>query len=696
MPTLKQMPIEADNIPMRDAFSLLANTNTSFFLTGKAGTGKTTFIRNALATIGKRFLILAPTGIAALSAGGQTIHHFFGLQLGVLGNNDSGWMNPVNLKLLQEVGVDTIIIDEVSMVRCDVMDAVDRTLRNALKTTVPFGGIQMVFVGDLYQLEPVVTDQERPTLRELYGTDEFHFFNAWCIDSHSIPKIELSRMYRQQDSGFIELLGRVREGSQTDEDIETLNTRTGNGTSDSDYQITVTSFNRDADAINSRQLAALPGEEHLFRARYEGDCASLAGAVDETVRLKVGAHVMFFKNDDKYRWANGTMGIVTDISGTEILVRMENGESVKVGQVKWPIVRQEYDRKNRRTKNVEIGAIYQIPLRLAWAVTIHKSQSMTFSNISVDFGRGAFCCGQAYVALSRARSFEGLHLNRPLSAESIMVSPEVSDFSSDVNDRVLIKRELEIARLTDDLVKIMDFDAASLTLLEHALSAGRGGDCGQARELLARFFRIVIDDRHVRPFFPYEGLPPELCADPEFMSAMYLYGARPDLALKVIDKAEEETLNLSYLRLRCYEQMQQWEEFNELAMDLLIELSDWQCDNLPTREFHKIIYTIAWNWNHVNYAHAIRCIITLIDDEYMYKPVFYLLRDIAMSEIRLWRKLDSNPVCAWMVCYDEHRFTSIIKRRTAPEEWEARLDPRFHHVFYDLADALFYFSKDLE
>lgn len=694
MATLSTLPIDADNIPMRDAFSLLANTNTSFFLTGKAGTGKTTFIRNALANIGKKFVILAPTGIAALSAGGQTIHHFFGLPLGVLGNNDFGYINRENLKLLHE-GVDTIIIDEVSMVRCDVMDAIDRTLRRALQTTAPFGGIQMVFIGDLFQLEPVVTEKDRPILRELYETEEFHFFNAWSIDRHSIPKIELNRMYRQQDNWFIDLLGRVREGHQTASDMEALNSRTENSRSDSDYQITLTSFNRDADAINSGHLAELPGEEYLFRARYEGDCASLAGAVDETVRLKAGAHVMFLKNDDEYRWANGTMGVVTDISDTEVLVRMENGESVTVGQIKWPIVRQEYDKKSRRTKNVEIGAIYQIPLRLAWAVTIHKSQSMTFSNISVDFGRGAFCCGQAYVALSRAKSFDGLHLNRPLSNASIMVSREVSEFSSNVNNRVLVERELEIARLADDSVKRMDFDTASQTLLEHAVLAGRSGDCGQALELMARFFHIVIDDRHIKPFFACEGQPEELRKEPEFMAAMHLYGGRPDLSLEIIEKALEETLNLSYLRLRCYEEMNRWEDFNDLSSDLLIELSDWLNSNLPTRDFQKILFTVARNWSHINLRHAVKGIFALMEDVYMYKPVYYLVREIAMSEIRLWHILDSKFNA--MTCSDEKQFAAFIDAQTVPERWALRLNPfLFSNPFEKLFEGLFEFEQELD
>lgn len=694
MATLSTLPIDADNIPMRDAFSLLANTNTSFFLTGKAGTGKTTFIRNALANIGKKFVILAPTGIAALSAGGQTIHHFFGLPLGVLGNNDFGYINRENLKLLHE-GVDTIIIDEVSMVRCDVMDAIDRTLRRALQTTAPFGGIQMVFIGDLFQLEPVVTEEDRPILRELYETEEFHFFNAWSIDRHSIPKIELNRMYRQQDNWFIDLLGRVREGHQTASDMEALNSRTENSRSDSDYQITLTSFNRDADAINSGHLAELPGEEYQFRARYEGDCASLAGAVDETVRLKAGAHVMFLKNDDEYRWANGTMGVVTDISDTEVLVRMENGESVTVGQIKWPIVRQEYDKKCRRTKNVEIGAIYQIPLRLAWAVTIHKSQSMTFSNISVDFGRGAFCCGQAYVALSRAKSFDGLHLNRPLSNASIMVSREVSEFSSNVNDRVLVERELEIARLADDSVKRMDFDTASQTLLEHAVLAGRSGDCGQALELMARFFHIVIDDRHIKSFFACEGQPEELRKDTEFMAAMYLYGGRPDLSLEIIEHDDEETINLSYLRLRCYEEMNRWEDFNDLSSDLLIELSDWLNSNLPTRDFQKILFTVARNWSHTNLRHAVKGIFALMEDVYMYKPVYHLVREIAMSETRLWRILDSKFNA--MTCSDEKQFAAFIDAQTVSERWALRLNPfLFSNPFEKLFEGLFEFEQELD
>ena len=683
---------------MKAALDLVSRTNTSFFLTGKAGTGKTTFIRNILASVSKHFIILAPTGIAALSAGGQTIHHYFGMQLGVLGPNDLGYTRRENIKELRE-SINSIIIDEVSMVRCDLMDAIDRTLRSIMRTTTTFGGFQMIFVGDLYQLDPVVTDADREILRGLYDTEEYHFFNARCMDFISLPKIELSRMYRQRDSEFVEILGRIREGCQEVWDMNTVNSRLDPYREDDDFTVTLTSLNRDAARLNERKLAELPGESRIFLARYEGDCDSIRDVVDERIELKVGARVMFLKNDNDGRWANGTVGNVTELSEKAVAVLLENGLSLVVEPVKWPVVRQEYNKAKRRTENREIGAISQLPLRLAWGVTIHKSQSMTFERLKIDMGRGAFCCGQAYVALSRARSLKGITLNRELHDEDILVSPGVRDFSVGNNDNESVDLELSIADAIDESLRHMDFDSAAQTLLEMSLDAAREGNQRRASEFLRRFFITVVNDRSVTLFFAAEGWNECFRSTPEFGPTFLFYGGSPDAALAMMDEDPEEydDIDMLYIRLRCYEAIGDETRFSELAEDLLVELSDFINEGLPACIFRKILYTIATNWRITGIKLALKCIDSLLEDIYIYKPLFSLIRSIAHSDNSLYLHLckDNRVMPEAITKWDKQKYLDYLDDECEPYVWIDRFDPFFKHPFLDLAESLFHFWSNL-
>ena len=291
METLKRTNPEQYN-----AYQMIANTHNSFFLTGKAGTGKTTFLKEIQKEVSKNFLLLAPTGLAAINLGGQTIHSFFGFKFGVLGPGETGQLNPKKQRLIREI--DTIIIDEVSMVRCDLIDAMDRTLRLYRKNSAPFGGVQMVFVGDMFQLEPVAQQNDREILKEIYGTDRCYFYKAFVIRRYDLPKIEFLKIYRQSDPIFIEILDHFRTGNVTMRDVMRLNSRYVIPGMESDkLKITLATNNRIAKNINDARMAALEGEEFIYTAESEGDIRNLKDSVENELLLKEGAQVMFTRND---------------------------------------------------------------------------------------------------------------------------------------------------------------------------------------------------------------------------------------------------------------------------------------------------------------------------------------------------------------------------------------------------------------
>lgn len=420
------------------AITLAHETNQSFFLTGQAGTGKSTLLKHILSTSKKSVVVLAPTGIAATNVGGVTIHAFFKFPLRPLTPNDVGIPVFPNGSNKYDVihALDTIIIDEVSMASADLIDAIDTSLRlNTGNQGQPFGGKQMIFIGDVFQLEPVSREQSprQDFIKKMYKS--VYFFNAHVFKRFSIKRVELKRIYRQTEDTFMSLLSRVRVGSVTREDIAVLNSRFISRFIVDEYKdaIVLTTVNHRANEFNLNKLHEIKTDEHKYLAEVTGRF-NLENCIAEPILiLKVGARVMLLKNDPEGRWVNGTIGEVTRLESSRIFVRLPNGETFTVVRRVWENVEYKYDKdKNKFTEEV-IGALEQFPVKLAYAITIHKSQGQTFDKVLVDFGSGTFASGQAYVALSRVRSFSGLYLARCVDDSDFYVNKSAVEYEQYLN-----------------------------------------------------------------------------------------------------------------------------------------------------------------------------------------------------------------------------------------------------------------------
>ena len=622
---LKPYDIEPDNLPMRYAYELISKTRTSFFLTGKAGTGKTTFISHVLRTVNKAFVVLAPTGVSAMNAGGRTIHSFFGLHPAVIGPRDIAHVPEYGRDRILGNGwkrirpADTIIIDEVSMVRSDVLDAVDRALRVMKHSAAPFGGLQMVFVGDLYQLEPVVTEFDRPILEENYGTGDYHFFSSWALDSDTLPKIELTKVYRQSDMGFVNLLDRIRTGRADEFDIETLNRTSGDLYCDDDTELRMylSAYRRDADRINEDMMSSLPGSPVTYDAIYKGDCSSWEDVIEPKVTLKVGAQVVFIKNDEGGLWANGTLGVVSGLKTKTVSVILETGEEVSVERETWEATDLTYDWSKRRTVAVVKGYVKQMPLKAAWAVTIHKSQSMTYSRAIVDMGRGAFSAGQVYVALSRVRGLGGLTLVKPITRSSVMVDPNVVRFSGGVNNWEQVALELSVSEATEDLIFQGLFAEASDALFNIFLKAVERNDRYQAETLLERYLLSVIDDRAAL-------CEPGLWKGDSGLvaAALSLYSGDPAKALEILDDEGNDDLDRMYLRMRCHEELSDEDALGDSLDELLFECEQDIDHGAPTIRHRKVLLSALLHPDLVTRKALASAINALLDDIRMYDGLY--------------------------------------------------------------------------
>ena len=364
---------DSTNSEQKLAYEMIAKTSNSFFLTGRAGTGKTTFLKMVQEEVRKNFVVLAPTGVAAVNAGGKTIHSFFGLPLGVLCPWDTGVLNGDKISLVRHI--DTIIVDEVSMVRCDVIDAMDRTLRQARRSSAPFGGVQMVFVGDVFQLEPVVTREDGAILMEYYGAGPYYFYKAAAIERLGLPKIEFRKIYRQSDPAFIEILEHIRTGRATARDLIRINSRVRlPGEGSTKIHIVLTSTRKEAQLLNADRLEALEGDPMVYEAEYEGQMNRQSPGSDvaeDRLVLKVGAQVMFTRNSSFGLWVNGTLGVVESLSDDGVRVRLEDGTVHDVQKAQWENIEYEFDKESKTCKKKVVGSVTQYPLRLAWAITIH-------------------------------------------------------------------------------------------------------------------------------------------------------------------------------------------------------------------------------------------------------------------------------------------------------------------------------------
>jgi len=409
------------------AIDLLENTDKHVLITGKAGTGKSTLLDYFRSTTSKKIAVLAPTGVAAINVRGQTIHSFFNFKADVTLDSVKRVVEEVP-NLYSELEV--IVIDEISMVRADLLDCVDKSLRLNCKSKKPFGGKQMIFFGDLYQLPPVVTSSEKRYFKEAYTSP--YFFSAKVMEKIDLEVVELLKVYRQEDEEFIEILNAIRHGEVNQQILEKLNTRFNPNfePSTEKFYVYLTSRNDKAHEINKGHLQRLPGKLYSFEAQIFGDFDEGSYPADPVLYLKKGAQVMFLNNDPEGRWVNGSVGEVLDVDEIEkvIFVRLEEGEMVEVSPHKWNVFKYRYDRLSRSITADKVGTFIQYPLKLAWAITIHKSQGKTFENVILDLSGGIFAPGQLYVALSRCRSLEGLVLKQKIEKKHVFIDWKASGY----------------------------------------------------------------------------------------------------------------------------------------------------------------------------------------------------------------------------------------------------------------------------
>lgn len=413
------------NAEFKNALETLENTSKHIFVTGKAGTGKSTLLKHFCRNTSKKIAVLAPTGVAAINVKGSTLHSFFNFPYGVIEKKNIKFLrNKIDLFK----NLEALVIDEISMVRSDIMHAVDLALRlNTGNRKLAFGGVQIIMFGDLYQLPPVVRGDELSYLRQKFGG--IYFFNAEVFSKEGLKTIELTKIFRQRNDDFKILLNKVREKKINDAEIKKLNTRCKNFEG-GETAIVLSSTNKIANFINELKLKKINSKEFNYYAKINGRFSDKDYPAELNLKLKIGAQVMILKNDTekKRRWVNGTLAIIKNLEQERIQVEIY-GRTFYIERSEWEIFEYKYDAKKKKIKKKSIGSFIQFPLKLAWALTIHKSQGKTFDNVIIDLGYGSFSHGQTYVALSRCPEFEKIYLRKPIRLNDIIVDEEIKKFN---------------------------------------------------------------------------------------------------------------------------------------------------------------------------------------------------------------------------------------------------------------------------
>ena len=410
----------------KEPLELIEDSYKHLFITGKAGSGKSTLLRYFKDITKKNVITLAPTGIAAINVEGQTIHSFFSFPLGFIQKEQIKKLYRAKKKIIQNL--DLILIDEASMVRADMLDAIDYSLRiNRKEMNIPFGGVRLIMFGDVFQLPPVVERSLKPLIKQHYGHS--YFFNAKVIDQIKLHRITLNRIYRQTDEEFIDLLGRIRLNKCNSEDISMLNARANAGNIKDDC-VTLTTTNKDAEKINNSFLEKIDSKQYYYPATITDKYKSSMYPTEALLSLKKGARVILLNNDKEKRWVNGTLATVAAVTKESVKIRIED-EVYVLERFTWEKIRYTFDDFTQEIKQETDGSFRQYPLKLAWAITIHKSQGQTFEKVIIDIGHGAFSPGQLYVALSRCRSLEGITLDKPLSLDDVIIDKNVYSFSDE-------------------------------------------------------------------------------------------------------------------------------------------------------------------------------------------------------------------------------------------------------------------------
>lgn len=634
------------------AYNLVKDTNNSFFLTGRAGTGKTTFLKRIQKEIDKRFVVVAPTGIAAIMAGGETIHSFFGFPTDILGNNVTIQISPKKQQILSYV--DTIIIDEVSMVRCDIIDAIDRVLRKLMHNGLPFGGKQMIFSGDMYQLEPVVGDiAEREMLKDMYGTERPYFYKANVFRRFRLPAIELLKVYRQDDTKFLEILNHVRDCNVSELDLLQLNTRVREYSDKDGLAIILSPYNNTALQINQTHLNRLDGKSFVYEAEVDGSFKQKNAPAEEKLTLKVGAQVMFTRNDSDHRWVNGTLAEVTSLSENAVSVKLSDGSEHLVEKVTWQSFAYKYDRESKKMEKELIGSFTQYPLKLAWAITIHKSQGMTFDKMVLDLRKNIFTSGQLYVALSRVRSLEGLYLNAPVCRHHVHENAEIAAFANSFNDEKFIGEELSDGAAIYAHLKNNDVDAAAKTCLTLAKEKIRNNQLREASLMLKKMFDIVVCDRCLMEKTDCVDLlkgDNQIC---NFINAAFcLYGGRYELGIVYADRVLQSKPSCKeaiFIKSRCLAELERWKEADSANEEILQILS------LDFDKDQKTIYHMAIVNEHIGDP-SLDYLKLILKYQGMYVP--------AVLELR--RQMKASGAC--LSCSEENEYVEAFNSDLSDDE----------------------------